>query len=124
MKSIQDDGRARDTNSDYPDERTNRHGLAKRECAPMIIKAIICVAAVWMFMPREPDVGFGNPGNSGQSYSSIGTDIACKALDMVGAPCNPIAVQAATAPDTIEQVRASFLERLQRVKADLRAARR
>lgn len=90
----------------------------------MMIKAIICVAAVWMFMPHEPNVGFGNPGSGGQSYSSIGSNIACKALDMVGAPCNPIAVQTATAPDTIEQFRVSFLEKLQGVKADLRAARR
>jgi len=91
----------------------------------MIIKALVCVAAVWMFMPHEPNVGFGNPGSSGQSYSSVGSNIVCKALDMVGAPCgSPVAVQTEVAPDTIEQVRVSFLERLQRVKADLRAARR
>ena len=121
---IQDDGRARDTNSDYPGERTDRHDLVEQEFGSMIVKALVCVAAVWMFMPHEPNVGFGNPGSSGQSTSSVGSNIVCKALDMVGAPCSPIAVQTEAAPGAIEQVRESFLERLQKVKTDLRAARR
>ena len=89
----------------------------------MIIKAVLFVAAIAMFTPHEPNVGFGSPGGIGSSTSSVGANIACKAFDLIGMPCNANAAQTKTAPDTIEQVRASFFERLQAVKAELRAAR-
>jgi len=89
----------------------------------MIIKAIFVIGAMWLFMPHEPNVGYGNPGSLAPS-ASIVTNAACKALGMAGLPCSPAAEQTRAAPDTIDRTRESFLERLQDVKADLRAARR
>ena len=94
----------------------------------MIIKAIFVIGAMWLFMPHEPNVGYGHPASLAPSASVV-SNLACKALGMVRLPCNPVADQASAeqtsaAPDTIDRTRESFLERLQDVKADLRAARR
>ena len=86
----------------------------------MIIKAAVCIAAMWLFIPHEPNVGYGTPGSATPS-SSIVASFGCKALAIVNLPCSPIAEQTKGAPDTFVQARESFLERLQAAKADLRA---
>ena len=87
----------------------------------MIIKAVFFLAVIALFMPHEPNLGFGTPGNQAPSNSTV-ANIECKALAMAGAPCSVIAEETTAAPNTIEQARESFLIRLQAVKADLRAS--
>ena len=89
----------------------------------MIIKAVVCVAAVWMLLPHEPNLGIDRSANIPQA-SSVMTSIACAAISKVGMPCQPPAATATAAPTSIEQVRVSFLDRLHDVKDELRAARR
>ena len=118
---IQDDGRATDTDSDYHDERTNRHVLAEPEGRAMIVKAVFFLAVVALFMPHEPNLGFGTPGSQAPSNSTV-TNIECKALAVAGAPCSVIAEKTTATPDSFDQARETFLVRLQAVKADLRAS--
>jgi len=88
----------------------------------MIFKAALCIAAILFFMPHEPNVGFGTPGNATPS-TSIVTTIGCKALAIANLPCSPLAEQTKGTPDRFAQTRESFLEKLQAAKADLRANR-
>ncbi len=87
----------------------------------MIIKAVVCVAAVWMFLPHEPNLGIDSSANFPLA-SSIMTSVACAAIGKVDMPCLPASAPAART--SIEQVRVSLLDRLHDVKDELRAARR
>mgnify|MGYP001550642735 CR=1 FL=1 len=89
----------------------------------MIIKAVVCVAAVWMFLPHEPNLGVDISANVPQA-SSIMTSVACAAIGKLGVPCLPASAPAKAEPTSIEQVRVSFLDRIHDVKDELRAARR
>lgn len=88
----------------------------------MILKAAVCIAAMWLFMPHEPNVGYGTPGSATPPTSIVAT-IGCKALAVASLPCSPVAEQSNGAPDAFVQARESFLARLQAAKADLRANR-
>ncbi len=135
MKSIQDVGRVRDSKPDFPCERTNRRELRKQrwrvaaaaghvelEDKVMILKAALCIASLWLFMPHEPNIGYGTPGSAAPS-SAIVAGIGCKALAIASLPCSPPVAQTSGAPDTFAQARESLLERLHAAKADLRANR-
>ena len=77
----------------------------------MIIKAVVCIAAVWMLMPHEPNLGVDRSVNSPQSNSVV-TNVACAGLGKLGMPCGATSALASAAPTSIEQVRVSFLDRI------------
>ena len=87
----------------------------------MIIKAVFFIAAIALFAPHEPNVGYGTPAGAAPSTSIVAT-VGCKALAIARLPCSPPTTgQTKSGPDTFAQTRESFLEKLQAAKADLQA---
>ncbi|HEX2594274.1 MAG TPA: hypothetical protein VHL34_22420 [Rhizomicrobium sp.] len=88
----------------------------------MIVRAIFWIAVVSFFMPREPDLGFGHPGNA-DGIAGLIQNAQGAASATVKQPCGEDAALCAAGETALAAFQGVAVNSLAEVKADIEASR-
>jgi hypothetical protein len=86
---------------------------------PMILRAVFWIAVVAILMPREPDLGLGRPGASGNLFAKIG-----HAVEPGQASCKDNEMACVAATGVLGKIQGVTLQGLAEVKAEIEEAKR
>lgn len=91
----------------------------------MILRAIFWIGLVSLFMPHEPDLGFGRPGTAPAATSSAPTSISglIEAGGDVKSACLNHAATCAHSLSIFDGFQSFAVRSLDRVRADISASR-
>lgn len=86
----------------------------------MIFRAVLSIAFVAVFIPHEPDLGFGRPGAGGNPPIQVSEWATLPAAAQL---CGNRQVTCAGALDLAGDLRSTILTNLDRVKAELKESK-
>jgi hypothetical protein len=91
----------------------------------MILRAIFWIGLVSLFMPHEPDLGFGRPGSAPATTATMPSSIAglIQAGGDVKATCTNHAETCAHGLSILDGFQAYAVRSLDQVRADINASR-